>query len=79
MTQATEPTTARPHAGMVWIPGGTFLMGSDHHYPEEAPAHHATAPGFWMDAHQVTNAEFRAFGDATGYITIAEQSPRAED
>lgn len=79
MTPATEPRAARSHAGMVWIPGGTFLMGSNHHYPEEAPVHHASVEGFWMDAHQVTNAQFRAFVDATGYITCAEQAPRAED
>ena len=42
------PTGSKP--GMVWIPGGTFLMGSDHHYPEEAPAHKVTVGGFWMDA-----------------------------
>ena len=36
--------------GMAWIPGATFLMGSDGHYPEEAPAHKATVGGFWIDA-----------------------------
>ena len=36
--------------GMAWIPGATFLMGSDRHYPEEAPAHKATVGGFWIDA-----------------------------
>ena len=35
---------------MVWVPGGTFQMGSDKHYPEEAPAHRVTVDGFWMDA-----------------------------
>jgi sulfatase modifying factor 1 len=34
---------------MVWVPGGTFLMGSDHHYAEEAPAHPVTVDGFWID------------------------------
>jgi sulfatase modifying factor 1 len=34
---------------MIWIPGGTFRMGSDHHYPEEAPAHRVTVDGFWID------------------------------
>ena len=38
-----------PFEGMVWIPGGTFLMGSDDHYPEEAPAHRVEVDGFWMD------------------------------
>ena len=46
---------------MVWVPGGTFLMGSDHHYPEEAPAHPVTVDGFWIDRHAVTNAEFARF------------------
>ncbi|MBR7836145.1 MULTISPECIES: SUMF1/EgtB/PvdO family nonheme iron enzyme [Actinospica] len=57
---------------MVWIPGGSFTMGSDHHYPEEAPAHPVSVDGFWIDRHPVTNAEFRAFVDATGYRTLAE-------
>ena len=42
--------------GMVWVPGGTFLMGSDRHYPEEAPAHPETVGGFWIDSGPVTNA-----------------------
>jgi sulfatase modifying factor 1 len=64
---------------MVWVPGGTFLMGSDHHYPEEAPAHRVTVRGFWMDRCAVTNAEFRRFVNATGYITVAERPPDAAD
>ena len=59
--------------GMVWIPGATFLMGSDDHYPEEAPAHKVTAGGFWMDAGPVTNREFGRFvrkhPDLKGYVT----------
>ena len=47
-----------PFENMVWIPGGTFLMGSDKHYPEEAPAHEVTVDGFWIDQHTVTNEEF---------------------
>src|SRR3954467_11281427 len=43
------PTATPPFPDMVWIPGGTFLMGSDQHYPEEAPTHRATADGFWTD------------------------------
>ena len=35
--------------GMVWIPGGTFTMGSNDHYPEEAPAHQVSVSGFWID------------------------------
>ena len=64
---------------MVWIPGGTFLMGSNRHYPEEAPAHKVTVDGFWMEAHTVTNEEFGRFVDETGHVTLAEKPARAED
>src|SRR5215813_4792912 len=68
-----------PFKDMVWIPGGTFMMGSDHHYPEEAPAHQVTVDGFWMDQHTVTNAQFSRFVEETNYVTSAERPPRAED
>src|SRR5262249_5731748 len=68
-----------PSANMVWIPGGTFLMGSDHHYPEEAPAHTVTVEGFWMDMYTVTNIQFQRFVQATGYVTVSERVPKAED
>ena len=59
---------------MVWVPGGTFLMGSDlEAYPEEGPPHEATVDGFWMDETQVTVAQFRRFVRATGYVTVAER------
>jgi formylglycine-generating enzyme required for sulfatase activity len=57
---------------MVWVPGGEFVMGSDHHYPEEAPAHQVTVAGFWIDRTPVTNAQFLKFVKATGYRTQAE-------
>jgi sulfatase modifying factor 1 len=66
-----------PSKDMVWIPGGTFMMGSDRHYPEEAPAHLETVRSFWMDKYLVTNSEFRKFVEATGYITLAERVPEA--
>jgi len=69
----TTAASAAPTRDMPWIPGGTFLMGSDHHYPEEAPAHKVTVNGFWMDPHVVTNAQFKRFVDATGYVTLAER------
>ena len=63
---------------MIWIPGGTFRMGSDRHYPEEAPVHRVTVDGFWMDRTPVTNRQFREFVEATGYVTFAEIAPDAE-
>ena len=42
-----------PAPGMRWVPGGTFAMGSDRHYPEEAPVREVTVDGFWMDEHPV--------------------------
>jgi formylglycine-generating enzyme len=62
-----------PFEGMLWIPGGTFLMGSDAHYPEEAPAHRVKVNSFWMDCHTVTNREFERFVAETGYVTLAER------
>jgi formylglycine-generating enzyme len=64
---------------MRWIPGGEFLMGSDRHYPEEAPAHNVTVNGFWVDRTPVTNADFLQFVRATGYVTFAETMPKAAD
>ena len=63
--------------GMVWIPSGEFQMGSDSKLarPDERPAHQVQIDGFWMDAAEVTNAEFRAFVEATGYLTDAERPP----
>jgi formylglycine-generating enzyme len=48
-------------------------MGSERHYPEEAPAHRVSVDGFWIETHQVTNAQFEAFVEATGYVTVAER------
>ncbi|GAB4066816.1 formylglycine-generating enzyme family protein [Ancylobacter sonchi] len=64
---------------MVWIEGGTFRMGSDHHYPEEKPAHRVSVAGFFIDATPVTNAQFRAFVEATGHVTVAETAPDPKD
>jgi formylglycine-generating enzyme len=68
-----------PHPGMAWIAGGTFRMGSDRHYPEEAPAHCATVTSFWIDRTPVTNRQFSQFVEATGYITYAEIAPDPKD
>jgi len=64
-----------PPAGMVSIPGGEFLMGSNDFYPEESPAHRVSVAGFWMDERPVTVSAFRSFVDATGYRTVAERKP----
>jgi sulfatase modifying factor 1 len=64
---------------MVWIPGGTFQMGSTNGQPDEVPVHTVEISGFWMDRHEVSNARFREFANASKYITIAERTPRPED
>jgi sulfatase modifying factor 1 len=65
--------------GMEWLAGGTFRMGSDRHYPEEAPAHEATVGPFWIDRTPVTNQQFGKFVEETGYVTVAEIVPDARD
>ena len=64
---------------MVWIAGGSFVMGCNKAYPEEAPAHRRAVDGFWIDKYTVTNEEFAKFVDATGYVTTAQRIPKAED
>jgi formylglycine-generating enzyme len=66
-------TPTKAAAGMEWIPGGSFLMGSEDFYPEEAPVHEIAVDGFWMDQYPVTNAQFARFVEATGYATVAER------
>ncbi|HSL22661.1 MAG TPA: formylglycine-generating enzyme family protein [Vicinamibacterales bacterium] len=68
-----------PFPDMVWIPGGTFRMGSDKHYPEERPAHRVTVDGFWMDRYPVTNERFARFVGATEHRTFAEIPPNPRD
>jgi formylglycine-generating enzyme len=74
---AQDPAApAMPSADeMVWIPGGTFTMGSDRHYPEEVPAHPVTVGGFWFDPCPVTNRQFGRFVRKTGHVTVAERAP----
>src|SRR5215213_1292220 len=69
------PPGPAPGPGMRWVPGGTFRMGSDAHYPEEAPAHEVTVGGFWIDSRPVTNARFGQFVDDTEHTTLAEIAP----
>ena len=71
-----EPAVhGQAEANVVHIPGGTFRMGSDKHYPEEAPVHRVTVDEFWMDRTPVTNRQFKEFVKATGYVTFAEIPP----
>ena len=70
-----SPPPSDAPLGMIWIPGGEFTMGTDDPDSslEERPAHRVKLDGFWMDEHDVTNAEFRTFVEATGYVTTAEK------
>ena len=77
--QALADRTDEALAGMIWIAGGAFRMGSEAFYPEERPVRDVAIDGFWIDHAPVTNEEFTRFVDATGYVTIAERVPRAED
>src|SRR5262249_46975631 len=75
----TQPTTppavpAEPE-GMVWIPAGRYAMGSAHGDANEQPVHEVSVHGFWLDVHEVTNAQFARFADATHYVTLAERTP----
>jgi formylglycine-generating enzyme len=66
-------------SGMSLVPGGAFHMGSIGFYPEERPVRSVEVDPLWFDEHPVTNEEFRTFVSATSYVTIAEQTPDAED
>lgn len=80
---ASQPLPQEPprpaRQDMIWIAGGGFTMGSDHHYAEERPSREASVPGFWIDRTPVTNRQFAAFVHATGYRTVAEHAPDPED
>ena len=74
-SQEREP--ANQPENMVWIPSGEFTMGTNdvRSFPNERPAHRVHVEGFWIDEHDVTNAEFAKFVEATGYVTTAERKP----
>jgi formylglycine-generating enzyme len=59
---------------MVFIPGGTFTMGSENFYPEERPSRKVSVDGFWIDKFEVTNAEYVRFVSETGYVTLSERT-----
>ena len=73
----SEKNKTTNHDGMVWVQGGTFMMGGDNNQAssDEYPKHKVTVSGFWIDATEVTNEQFAAFVNATHYITIAERKP----
>jgi sulfatase modifying factor 1 len=64
---------------MVWVPAGTYRMGSAKHYLEERPVHRVTVDGFWIDRQPVTNEDFARFVAATGHVTFAELAPNPDD
>ncbi len=90
VANATEPPGPAPQ-GMVWIPGGEFSMGAVDPLGQDAnvvgmqattdsrPIHRVYVDGFWMDATEVTNRQFAEFVKATGYVTVAERTPTAEE
>ncbi|AZU05115.1 hypothetical protein X907_2604 [Glycocaulis alkaliphilus] len=69
----TLPDPAAPASGMIWVPAGTVQLGSEDFFPEERPVRSADVDGFWIGIHEVTNGEFAAFVEATGYVTLAER------
>lgn len=74
-------TDSVSHTGMIWVAGNSYAMGATDNEgrPDEYPQHTVTVAGFWIDATEVTNAQFRRFVDATGYITTAEKKPDWEE
>jgi formylglycine-generating enzyme required for sulfatase activity len=75
-----KPGSGPAPEGMAWVPGGSFLMGSeDPRFPDAKPVHEVSVDGFWMDRHEVTNEEFARFVKATGHVTTAEQVPNLPD
>jgi formylglycine-generating enzyme len=73
--RAVRLSGVKSKADMVFVPGGSFRMGSDRHYSEESPAHQVSVDGFWIDRTPVTNRQFKQFVLATGHKTFAEISP----
>ena len=84
MTTDVKEPFVRPGTGlappdMAWIEGRIFRMGSDRHYPEEAPVHRVAVDSFWIDRTPVTNRQFKNFVRATGHVTFAEIVPKPAD
>ena len=81
VVRSIQPRPPDATEGMVRIPGGEFAMGTDDAagWADEKPAHRVRVAGFWMDQAEVTNAQFRAFVEATGFVTTAERKPDWEE
>ncbi len=82
MTETLPPTSAEGSTqlrGMIHVPGGTFTMGSERFYPEEAPLRRVSVDAFWIDEVPVTNRDFARFVEATGHVTVAEVAPNPKD
>lgn len=78
-TADNAPDTADTPADMIAVPGGTFTMGSERFYPEEAPLRRVSVDAFLIDRTPVTNRQFAAFVEATGHVTVAEIAPDPKD
>jgi len=78
LAEVATGSDERQTGEMIWVEGGTFRMGSNDHYPEEAPVHRVSVDGFWIDRTPVTNRQFKEFVKATGYITTAQIPPDAK-
>ncbi len=78
-SKSVETPEADSLADMISVPGGEYRMGSDKHYPEEAPVHRVKVDAFWIDRTPVTNRQFRKFVNTTKHVTFAEIAPKAED
>lgn len=74
-----KPSLAPDHEGMTLVPGGEYTMGSDQFYPEERPRRQVRVDPFWIDVTPVTNRQFAAFVEETGYRTVAEIAPDPRD
>lgn len=75
LAEAPSASGSAGQESMVWVPGGSFLMGSDRFYREERPAHQQAVEGFWIDPYPVTNGAFAKFVRATGHVTLCERQP----
>ena len=79
MTIHSSSSCLAEQVDQVWVEGAEFIMGDDTTHREEGPAHSVTVSGFWVDAHEVTNAQFAKFVEETSYATVAEQSSDPAD